>query len=126
MLLEVRADQRAVPGPAVLGVGCGVHAGEAAARADVTLERGLLGVVQDVTRGGHEDHDFVPGEVRVGESGRVLRRVDREVVLLAELLDCGDAVRDGVVPETGGLGEHKRPERRIVLGRCGGDCCHHR
>ena len=39
---EVGADEIAVPGPVVLGVGRRVHAGVAAAGADVALERGLL------------------------------------------------------------------------------------
>ena len=41
--LEVGADQPAVPGPVVLGVGGGVDAGEAAAGLDVVLECRLLG-----------------------------------------------------------------------------------
>ena len=40
---EVGADQPAVPGPAVLGVGRGVDARVAATLADVILERRLLG-----------------------------------------------------------------------------------
>ena len=43
VVVEVGADEVAVPGPVVLGVGGRVDAGVAAAGLDVALERGLLG-----------------------------------------------------------------------------------
>ncbi len=94
VLLEVRADQLAVPGPVVLGVGGRVNAGEPAAALDVVLEGGLLGGVQDVARGRQEDHHGVLGEVVLGEGSGVLGGVDGEAVLLAELLDGRDTRGD--------------------------------
>ncbi len=103
--LEVRADQVAVPGPVVLGVRGGVDAGEPAAVGDEALERGLLAGVQHVAGGGQEHHGLVAVEPRVGEGAGVLGGGDGEPVVLAQLLDGGDARGDGVVPEARGLGE---------------------
>ena len=57
--MKLRADEAAVPGPVVLGVGRRVDADPAAARADVPLEGRLLGVVEDVTRRQQEDDRVV-------------------------------------------------------------------
>lgn len=103
--LEPRPDQVLVLRPVVLGVGGRVDADEAAAPVDVFLQGALLGVVQDVAGGGEEDDGLVVGEVLRGEGGHVLGGGDGEVVLRAELLEGGDARRDGVVAESGGLGE---------------------
>jgi hypothetical protein len=111
--LEVRADQVVVPGPVVLGVGRGVHACVTATGGDVVLERGLLFGVQHVAGGGKPDHGAEAGKVLLGERGRVLGGLDVEVVLLTQRLDGGDAGRNGVVPESGGLGEDQ--DRAVVL-----------
>ena len=51
---EARAEQPAVPVPAVLRVGGRVHAGEPTAAPDVAAERGLLGAVEHVARGAQQ------------------------------------------------------------------------
>ena len=118
---EIGARQIAVPVPAVFRVGRGVDPDVAVARRDVALERALLLIGEDVARGGQPDDRLVLSEVRVGEGGRVLGGVDREAVGRADLLDCGDAGRDRIVPERGRLGEHEHP-----LQRCGGrSACRH-
>jgi hypothetical protein len=66
--LEVGADEAAVPCPVVLGVACRVDAGVPAARADVTLERFLLNVVENIARRQKENDGSVPRERRVGET----------------------------------------------------------
>ncbi len=58
----------------------------------------------------------VARQVFLREGAGVLRRVDRESILLAELPDCGDAVGDGAVRESGGLG---KDEHARLLRRCG-------
>ena len=105
MAVEVRARQSAVPRPVVLGVGGGVHADVSAPRLDVALEDVLLRRIQHVARRTQEDDGAIARQVFLREGAGILRRVDRESILLAELLDCGDAVGDGAVPECGGLGE---------------------
>src|SRR5690606_26182444 len=111
---EVGPDELSVPGPVVLGVARGVDAGVAAAALDVLLESSLLRVVQHVTRGGEPDDDVVVGEVLLGEVGGVLGVLNREAVVGAELLDRGDALLDGPVPEAGRLAEHQRAELAVV------------
>jgi hypothetical protein len=76
-----------------------------AACADVAFEGCLLSVVEHVAGGAQPDHDVVPGEVRVGERRGILSRVDREVVLGAELSDRGHSSGDRGVPECCGLRE---------------------
>ena len=118
VVAEVRAHQLAVPRPAVLGVGRGVDAGVAAARADEALERRLLGVVEHVTGGREEDHRVVVAEDVVGEPGRVLGGVDLPVLVGAELAERGDARADRVVPEAGGLREHQGAQALAgIIGR---------
>ncbi len=114
--VEVGADEVAVPGPVVLGVGRRVHARVAAAGADVALERGLLRGVEHVAGGGQPHDGLVLREVGVGEGVRVLGRGDGEIVGGAELLDRRDAGRDRVVPEPGRLGEDQHVERGGVGG----------
>ena len=91
VVAEVRADQLAVPGPAVLAVGGRVQAEVALARADEALERGLLVCGEEVTRRGVEDHHVVVGQDRVREQRAVLGGVDLPVLLRPERLDRGDA-----------------------------------
>jgi hypothetical protein len=62
-----------------------------------------VGIVEDVAGRGEEDDDVVAGEIRVGELRRVLGSGHVDVVLLAELLDGGDAGGDGVMAEAGRL-----------------------
>ncbi len=66
MVLEVRAaaEDFAVEGPGVLGVGRGMHADVAAARAQVAFECGLLGRVQHVAGGVEENHRPVQRQAR--------------------------------------------------------------
>ena len=99
--------------PVVLGVGRGMDAGVAAARADVALERSLLAGVERVAGRRQEDDASYCDRTRVGEQRRVLGRVDLEVVRVAERLDGGDALVDRVVAEAGRLGEHQHPEARL-------------
>ena len=107
--VEVGADQAAVPGPVVLGVGRGVDAGVAAARADVVLERGLLRVVERVAGRGEEHDRVVLGE-RVGREGRrVLGPVDGDPVAARDAADRLAPRRDRVMPERGRLREHEHP-----------------
>ena len=80
VVVEVGADQVAVPRPVVLGVGGRVDAGVAAAGLDVALERRLLGRGEHVTGGGEEDDDLVLLEVGVVEDRAVLGHGHREVV----------------------------------------------
>jgi hypothetical protein len=94
-----------------------VHAGIAAARADVGLERRLLGRVEHVPGGVEEDHGLVPGQARGGELAGVLGRGDGEVVGSAEIPDGLDAHRNRVVPEPGGLGEDQDVVRGVRGGR---------
>jgi hypothetical protein len=111
MALEVGPYELSVPWPAVLGVGCGVDAGIAAAGADVALEGGLLFVVEDVAGCREPDDGVVLREIRRRERGGVLGRVDREVVGGAEALDHCDAVGNRIVAETRCLGEDQDVER---------------
>ena len=111
MAREPRPGETAVPGPVVLRVRRGVHADPAAARPHVALERVLLGRVEHVAGGAQEDDRAVAAQVALAERGRVLRRVDREAVRLAELLQRGDARLDGAVPEGGRLREDQHARR---------------
>ncbi|MBB5869660.1 hypothetical protein F4553_003039 [Allocatelliglobosispora scoriae] len=99
-----------------------VHAHEAAAAADVGLERGTLGGVEQDTTGLDEDHGVADGEVRGVERGRVvgLLDVDRLAVLRAEL---GGEVAHGLPSlHVGGvevgLVEEQHAEPAVVV-RCG-------
>jgi hypothetical protein len=105
--LEVGADQAAVPGPVVLGVGGRVDADVPTARGDVGLEGVLLGGVEHVAGGRQPHHRLVPGQVRRREVVRVLGGGHREPVGAAELADRVDPRRYRVVPEAGGLREHQ-------------------
>lgn len=118
VVVEVGADQVAVPGPRVLGVGGRMDAGVPATGLDVALERALLGLVEHVAGGGEEDDDLVLGEVLVGEGRGVLGRRDVEAVGGAELLDGGDALVDVAVPEGSGL----REDQGVELVGLGGGC----
>ena len=120
VVVEVGADEVAVPGPVVLGVGRRVDAGVAAAGLDVALERGLLGRVEHVTGGGEEDDDLVLREVGVVERAAVLGGRHREVVVGGERLDGGGRLVDVGVAERSRLGEEERVER--LLRGCGGGC----
>ena len=112
VLLEVRADEVAVERPVVLGVGRRVDPDVSATVGDVVLERVLLPLVEHVTGRAQEDHRVVVAQVRGLERGRVLGRVDGEVVRRAQLLDPSDSRLDRVVPEARGLGEHQDLELR--------------
>jgi hypothetical protein len=95
-----------------------VEAHPSAPRLDVALERVLLRVVEHVAGGVQEDDRSVPPQVRVGERGGVLGRVDGDLLLLTELLDRGDAGLDRGVAEARGLGEDEDARRgRLALGR---------
>ena len=126
MVLEVGADQLAVPGPVVLGVRGGVDPSEAATSLDVGLERRLLLGVQDVAGRGEEDDGVVLLERLGSEVGRVLGVVDGDPLGAGHLAHGGDALLDRVVPEHGGLAKDQHellgPERRLIaFGARGGD-----
>jgi hypothetical protein len=114
---ELRADQLAVERPVVFGVGGRMNARVPTAAPDVGLERTLLGGVEHVAGGVEEDHRLVLRQVRRTEGVRVLGRGDGETVGRAQLADQLETLRDGVMPESGGLGEHQDVVRRI--GRTG-------
>ncbi len=77
--VEVGADQLAVEGPAVFGVGGGVHADITSTATHVRFEGRLLPGVEDVAGGVEEDHRLVRGEVGGVERGGVLGGGDGEV-----------------------------------------------
>src|SRR3712207_7764588 len=99
---EVGAGEPTVPRPLVLGVGRRVHADPAAARLDVALERVLLPRVEDVAGGVEEDDGAESPEVPFVERRGLLRRLDREAVLLPEPAQGGDAGLDRAVAKSGG------------------------
>ncbi len=93
-----------------------MHAQVAPAGLDVTLKSRLLLRVQYVAGGAQEDHRLVLPQAVVMEVGGVFGGVDPELVLLPQLLDGRDAVRDGGVFEAAGLGEDQHPGRCRLLG----------
>jgi hypothetical protein len=103
---------------------------EAAAGADVTLERGLLRLVQYVAGGQGEDDHVIAVKVLVSENGRVLGRIDREAVPGGELPDGRHGIRDRGMAEAGGLRKDQRAEPGLRLaearspqGATGRPCC---
>ena len=93
-----------------------MHADVSAARLDVALEDILLRRIQHVPRRTQEDDGAVARQVFLREGAGVLRRVDRESILLAELPDGRDAIGDGAVTVSRGLGKN---EHARLLRRCG-------
>ena len=93
-----------------------MHADISAAGLDVPLEDILLRRIQHVARRTQEDHGAVARQVFLRKGARVLRRVDRESILLAELPDGGDAVGDGAVTKSCCLREHEHPRLLCVCG----------
>ena len=116
MAVEVRARQSAVPRPVVLGVRGGMHADVSASRLDVALEDILLRWIQHVARRTQEDDGAVARQVLLGKGAGILRCVDRESILLAELPDCGDAVGNGAVAVSCRFGEDEDPRFLSVCG----------
>ena len=90
-----------------------MNSDKAAARLDVTLQGRLLIEVQNVAGRAQENDCFVLREVRVGEHGCILRRIESKVVRCCQALDGGDAVGDRIVPKARGLGED---EDLVILG----------
>jgi hypothetical protein len=105
------ADERVEERLALLELGRLADADEAAAAIDVSLQRGLLAGVQDVTGGVHERHGAVPLQVGDADRGRLPRHVDGEVVRGAERLDGGGGGRSGGIGRAGGAGEDQHPAR---------------
>lgn len=103
----------------VFRVAGGVDAHEAASRANVSLEGGLLGLVQNIPGGQQKQDGIVGGEALVVEDGGILGRVDAEAVLRTEPLHDRDGVGNRGVPETGRLRENQNPAIRS-LGGCAG------
>ena len=123
VVAEVGADQPAVPGPVVLGVGGRVHADVSAAAPHEALHRRLLRVVEDVARRVHEGDDVGAGELVVGEDRGVLaqRRVD--AVARVEGAQHAPGVGDGRMPEARRAREDEEPDcprggERHVEPRC--------
>jgi hypothetical protein len=112
MVREPGADQIAVPGPAVLGVGGGVDADVAAAAPEVGLEGRLLIGIEHVAGGGQPDDGLEPAQVVHRERAGVLGGRHRDAVVPAQLPDGGDAGGDRRMPEAGGLAEHQDFLRR--------------
>ena len=111
------ADQVAVEGAARLALGGAADADEAAAVVDVALEGVLLRGVERVAGVAEEDDGAVAVEVGGREVGRVLARVDVEVVRGAERLDGGHAgidrgVRRPMEDEDPGCGRLSARARR--------------
>src|SRR3954447_12857115 len=100
--LEVRAEQAAVEGPAVLRVSRRVDTDPPPAAADERFEGGLLPWGEDVPGGVEEDDRVEAAEALAGERRGVLGHRHREAVRPAEAPDRGDAGRDRVVPEAQG------------------------
>lgn len=108
---EPGADQPAVPGPVVLGVGGPVHPDPAVPAVEISLQGGLLARVEQVPGGRQEHHRPVPGQPRA-DAGRVGGVVDREPVPASEAPDGRHPVLDGGMPEPGRPGEHQHREPR--------------
>ena len=89
-----------------------MHADVSAAAADVALEGSLLGAVQDVARGAHEDDGVEALEILVAELRRILRRVDDEAAGRAERADRRDAVGDRGVTKARRAREDEDPRAR--------------
>ena len=83
MVSEECADQASVPRPVVLRVGRGVHSDEAVTTPDVTLESGLVLVVQHVSGCEHEGNNGVARQIGVGKRAGIFGCVDCEPVLHA-------------------------------------------
>ena len=113
---EPGTHQVAVEGPAVFGVGGGVHPDEPSPGSHLGLEGGLLGVVEDIAGRVEEDDHLVLAEVRRRESVGVLGGGDREAVGAAQITDGLDTNRNRVVPESGRLTEDQN-----VVGGIGRD-----
>ena len=131
------AELLSVPGPLVLGVGCGVDADPSAAAQHPVSERLLLRIIEHVACRREEHDRAVAREPLARECARVLGVVDGPCGAkpLAQRLD---SVRNRRVPESCGAGEDHdagaigvgwgsgtrqigRLGRRILaaLGRCG-------
>ena len=120
---EVRAQRLAIPGPRALGRHIPGHRGVDSRQPAALLDEGLKGrlllLVQNVTRRAQKDHHLIPRQVRGRKHAGVLRRIHREMVLGAELLDRRNAIGDGCMPEHQRLREYQRPElgrRRLHSG----------
>ena len=121
MRLEVCADKPAVPRPIVFGVGRSVNAQESAAASNVTLERCLLIVVEDVA-GRVQKYDCTEtGEIGIRKRTGVFGRFDGKSVSLAEPLDRLNAGWDRRVAEPSRLAEDEHVQRRRFLNGRRGD-----
>src|SRR5204862_8037293 len=105
MAVEVSAAQSDLPRPVVLGGSRGMHAYVSAARLDIALEAILLRWIQDIPGRTQKDDGRVTRQVLLIERGRVLRRIDHQSFLEAELANCGDSVWNRAMTKCGRLGE---------------------
>src|SRR5690606_12184715 len=102
---EVAADRMPVPLPLVFGVGGRMNAYQTMSGLDPCLQGSLLIGIEDVARGAQEDDDLIVVQHARIEYARVLGRIHGKPVAIAQSDEGGDAVRDGRVPESGGLRE---------------------
>ena len=127
---EVGADEPAVEGPVVLGVGGGVDPDPAAAVADVGAEGALPTRGEHVPGGAEEDDGVIAAQALGRERSRVLGRGDREAVRAAEAPDRRDSGWNRIVSESSSFGEHEHRgaglRLRLRVARAGDQAQHSR
>ena len=116
---EVGAHQRAVERPVVLRVGRRMDADVPAAGADPGLERGLLVVVEHVTRRQQKHHHLESRQVVGRKLRRILGRLGDVSAGRLQVHQLCDRGRDRFVPEPRGAAEQQHVERRarVAVGR---------
>jgi len=103
--IEVRADQLAVPGPLILGVGRSVNADKPSSALNKALKCGLLVWVEYVSRRVEENDGSVVVQRLVVKYGAVFCRMDREAVGIPQAANGRYRGRNRVVSKTGRMGE---------------------
>src|SRR5712692_4039444 len=92
--VKVGSNQLPIPGPVILGIAGGMHAGVSSTMLDVSLEGGLLVGIQNVAGGQQKNHGVIAREVGVGENRCVFRKVDGDALARRYIAQGRDSVGD--------------------------------
>ena len=106
---EISTKEPVVPGPVVFGVGSRVNAGKAATSVDITFKRCLLLIAQQFTGCTQKNDGGILPQTIVAEIGRILGGIDKEIIVLPQLLYSGQPISNGSMAETHCFGKHQYP-----------------